>query len=267
MATLEEKFERLKKYLSELKSVAVAFSSGVDSTFLLKVAHEVLGNEILAVTCASNLFPKRELDAAKDFCARENIRQKVFFVDELKIDGFAQNPPNRCYICKRNIFTKIKEIAAQEGFAFVVEGSNMDDIGDYRPGMRAIAELEIKSPLQVAELYKAEIRELSRKMNLPTADKPSMACLASRFVYGENITVEKLHRVERAEEFLRGNGFNQFRVRIHGNLARIEILPDDFEKIISMRAEISACLKNFGFDYVTLDLQGFRSGSMNIFHE
>lgn len=265
MAKLEKKLERLKKYLLELKSVAVAFSSGVDSTFLLHVAHEVLGNKILAVTCASNLFPERELDEAKSFCARENIRQKIFFVDELKIDGFAQNPPNRCYICKRNIFTEIKKISAQEGFSFVAEGSNMDDSGDYRPGMQAIAELEIKSPLRVAELYKAEIRELSREMNLPTADKPSMACLASRFVYGENITVEKLHRVERAEEFLRGNGFKQFRVRIHGNLARIEILPEDFEKVMSMREEISARLKSFGFDYVTLDLQGFRSGSMNIF--
>lgn len=264
--TLDEKFERLKNYLRELKSVAVAFSSGVDSTFLLKVAHEVLGGEVLAVTCASNFVTKSELDEAKNFCARENIRHRIFFVDALKIDGVAQNPPNRCYICKRNIFTEIKNIAAQEKISFVVEGSNMDDSGDYRPGMKAIAELEIKSPLRFAELYKAEIRELSREMNLPTADKPSMACLASRFVYGEQITAEKLLRVERAEEFLRGNGFKQLRVRIHGNLARIEILPDDFEKFMAMHTEISARLKNFGFDYVTLDLQGFHSGSMNIFN-
>lgn len=265
MLTLDEKLERLKNYLRELNSVAVAFSSGVDSTFLLHVAHEVLGENVIAITCASNLFPKRELDEAKSFCVHENIRQKIFFVDELKIDGFDKNPPDRCYICKLNIFTQIKKISAQEGFSFVAEGSNMDDNNDYRPGMKAIAELEIKSPLRVAELYKAEIRELSRKMNLPTADKPSMACLASRFVYGETITAEKLHRVELAEDFLRGNGFKQYRVRLHGNLARIEILPDDFEKFMAIRAEISARLKNLGFDFVTLDLQGFRSGSLNIF--
>lgn len=264
---IEEKFLALKKYLRELGSVAVAFSSGVDSTFLLKVAHDELGEKVLAITAKSNLFPQREIEESKNFCEREKIRQIIFDVDELKIPEFENNPPNRCYLCKKNIFSEIKKIAAENKIFHVAEGSNMDDVGDYRPGMKAITELEIKSPLRAAELYKKEIRELSKKLNLPTFDKPSFACLASRFVYGEKITTEKLLQVERAEEFLREKNFKQFRVRIHGNLARIEILPTDFEKILPIREDIVKNFKIFGFDYVSLDLQGYRTGSMNIFTE
>ena len=266
MTDINKKLELLKNYLAKLSSVAIAFSGGVDSTFLLKVAHDLLGDNAIAVTASSKFVPRRELDESKNFCADNGIRQIVFEADVLSIAGVKENPPNRCYLCKRALFAHIKEIAALNNFAHVVEGSNMDDTGDYRPGLQAIAELEIKSPLIYVEMYKSEIRELSRLMNLPTADKPSLACLASRFVYGETLSPEKLSMVERAEELLRTFGFKQFRVRIHDKLARIEILPADFDRIMQpeIRREIAEKFQAFGFDYVALDLQGYRSGSMNI---
>lgn len=265
MASLLEKFERLKNYLRGLENVAVAFSGGVDSTFLLKVAHDVLGDKVFALTATSVFVPRSELDEAKKFCTAEKIRQVIFSADVLSISGITNNPPERCYLCKRELFKNFLQLAAANGAAHVVEGSNVDDEGDYRPGMRALAELQIKSPLRIVRLYKAEIRELSREMNLPTADKPSMACLASRFVHGEELTSEKLSMVERAEDLLRAEGFKQFRVRIHGKLARIEILPTDFAKIMQskIREEIVDKLKTYGFEYVALDLQGYRVGSMN----
>ena len=265
MSTINDKYENLKAYLLELGSVAVAFSSGVDSTFLLKVAHDVLGDKAIAITASSTLFPQRELKESSAFCKAENIRQVIFVVDELAIEGFSNNPANRCYLCKHSLFTKIKEIAAKNNIDYVVEGSNMDDNGDYRPGLKAIAELDIKSPLRHAGLYKQDIRDLSKELGLPTWNKPSFACLASRFVYGETITEDKLSMVDRAEELLRAKGFEQFRVRIHDMIARIEILPAEFEKIIqpATREEIVSKLKEYGFKYVSLDLQGYRTGSMN----
>ena len=250
-----QKADKLKSYLRELGSV--------DSTFLLKVAHDVLGDNVLALTAASKFIPRRELDETIKFCAENKIRQIIFEADVLNIAGVKENPVDRCYLCKRELFKNFLRIAEENKISIVVEGSNMDDTSDYRPGMKALAELGIKSPLQVAELYKSEIRELSREMNLPTWSKPSMACLASRFVYGETLTEKNLSMVEAAEEFLLQAGFKQFRVRVHGKIARIEILPEEFDRLLKIREEISARFKALGFDYVTLDLQGYRTGSMN----
>ena len=254
------KLDDLKKNLRGLDKVAVAFSGGVDSTFLLKVAHDVLGDKVLALTAASVFVPRSELDAAKKFCEENKIRQIIFAADVLNIDGIKNNPADRCYLCKRELFKNFLRLAEEK---VLVEGSNKDDESDYRPGMKALAELKIKSPLREVGLYKSEIRELSKKLSLPTWNKPSMACLASRFVYGEKLTEEKLSKVEAAEDFLLSAGFNKLRVRVHGNLARIEILPEDFSKLMNLRAEVVDKLKSLGFDYVALDLQGYRVGSMN----
>lgn len=262
--TVKEKKAKLENYLKDLKKVAVAYSSGVDSTLLLKVAYDTLGKDnVIAVTAVSPFFPKKETTEAVEFCKELGIRHFFVETDEMQIEGFAENPPDRCYICKTALFTRLINVAKENGMEYVCEGSNMDDLSDYRPGLKAIAELGVKSPLRYSELYKSEIRELSKELQLPTWKKQSFACLASRFVYGEYITAEKLGMVEKAEDYLREMNFTQLRVRIHDKLARIEVSPDEFDKIMSKAKEISDYLRSLGFMYVTLDLGGYTMGSMN----
>ena len=265
MKTAQKKLETLKSNLALLESVAIAFSGGVDSAFLLRIAHDVLGDNVIAVTASSCSFPERELREAEVFCKQNGIQHIVCKSEELDIDGFRQNPKNRCYLCKHELFEKIWAIAKEQNLAAVAEGSNTDDNGDYRPGLIAVKELGVKSPLREVGLSKAEIRALSRELGLPTWNKQSFACLSSRFVYGEMISEEKLSMVDKAEQLLLDLGFHQVRVRIHGTIARIEVLPDEFERIIDedFRDKIYSTLKSLGFTYVTLDLGGYRTGSMN----
>ena len=262
---MNEKYAVLERILQGYGSAAIAFSGGVDSTFLLYAAAEALGDQACALTMRSSSFPDAEFNEAQEFCRRNGIRQIVLNMDQLQVPGFCANTPDRCYICKTALFTIMKEEAGRLGLRVLAEGSNVDDLGDYRPGLRALRELGIASPLKEAGLTKADIRHLSAEAGLSTASKPSYACLATRLPYGEEITEEKLRMIGQGEQLIREQGFSQVRVRMHGNMARIEILPSELGRMLNneIRAAITSSLHRIGFSYVSLDLDGYRTGSMN----
>jgi len=264
-AALQIKYDRLVSLIREMGRVVVAFSGGVDSTLLARAARDAVGDRALLVTADSETYPAAELDETRRLAALLGLRQLIVQTRELDNPEYARNAPNRCYFCKEELFVRLEPIARREGGARLIYGANMDDLGDHRPGMQAAKAKGVRAPLIEAELWKEEIRALSRSLGLPTWDKPSFACLSSRFQYGEAITPEKLRQIDAAEFFVRSLGFSQFRVRHHDRLARLELAPEEMA-LLWQDGRHEAIVKRFrelGYLYVTLDLQGFRSGSAN----
>ncbi|RMF94128.1 MAG: ATP-dependent sacrificial sulfur transferase LarE [Candidatus Schekmanbacteria bacterium] len=266
MESAEKKYKNLKRIISEYGNLLVAFSGGVDSTFLLKTAKDVLGENVIAVSALSETYVREELETAKKMAEKIGVKHIIIESKEVDIPQFRENPPDRCYYCKYELFSLLKKIAAENGIRYVADGTNYNDVrNDHRPGMRAAQELGVVSPLYEAKLNKEEIRYLSKNIGLETWNKPEMACLSSRFPYGTDITREKLQTIDEAERFLRGLGFKQLRVRHHGDTARIEIEQESLKRFSddNMRISVVDKFKSLGFKYVALDLEGYRRGSMN----
>jgi len=261
--TSDYKLKKLKKLLKEMGSLAIAYSGGVDSTFLTKVAYDVLKDNAIAFTVVLPMFPKYEKKQAKNFSKEIGIKHVFIKLDEKQLKEVYKNDINRCYKCKKIIFSKIKETAEKHNIKNVIEASNVDDLHDYRPGLKALKKFNIKSPLIDVKLSKAEIRNLSKKLKLKSWDMPSSACLATRFPYGTIITKKRLYQVEKAEDFLRSLNIKQVRVRYYFETAKIEVLKQDFQKIIKNSDKIVKYFKDLGFTYINLDLRGYRSGSLN----
>jgi uncharacterized protein len=260
---MEDKLEDLIARLKEYKSAVIAFSGGVDSTFLARVARDIFEENLLLITATSSTYPFYELEEAKSLAGLLKIKHRIIVSEEIDIPGYADNPPDRCYYCKSELFGKIKYIATEEHYQAVFDGSNADDLKDFRPGMKAKQEKGVISPLADSGFTKDDIRFFSEKYNLPTAKKQSYACLASRFPYGEKITAIKLDRLATAEYEVRKEGFSQFRIRSHENLARLEFIPSEMDRAWELRDKLTEICKNSGFTFVTIDLKGYRTGSMN----
>ncbi|MGZ4032094.1 MAG: ATP-dependent sacrificial sulfur transferase LarE [Tumebacillaceae bacterium] len=260
---LLQKKQKMYDILGTMDQVIVAFSAGIDSTFVLACAHEVLGDRVLAITAASETFPDRELQEAIELAKQLGVRHEVIEIKEMENPNFVANNPDRCYHCKAGLYSRLTALAQERGIPFVLDGANMDDLGDYRPGRQAAKDYAIRSILQEAEFYKEELREVAREMGLSNWNKPSFACLSSRIPYGNLITLDKVGQLDRGEDKLRRLGFKQIRVRHHDNIARVEVLREELLRAIECADEITEILKAEGFTYVTLDLQGYRSGSMN----
>ncbi len=263
MMSLDEKMHAIMESLSRKGSVLVAFSGGVDSSVLAALAYMALGNNAIAVTADSSTLAPGELECAKKVAAEIGIKHIVISYDELDEPGFAENPVDRCYYCKKGLMRELKKIAAENGMNTIVEGTNISDLKGRRPGRRAVIEEEVCNPFVEFKVTKKEIREMARMLDLSNADKPSMACLSSRFPYGQTITHEALERVGKAEEYLRKAGFEVVRVRDHAGIARIEIMPSEMARFLDMREAVVSEFRRLGFSYVTLDIMGFRSGSMD----
>lgn len=260
---MDEKLIILKARLKEYKSAVIAFSGGVDSTFLARIAKDVFGENLLLITASSSTYPFYELEEAKSLALLLGIKHKIIVSEEIDITGYSDNPPDRCYYCKSELFGKIKYIASEEGYEAVFDGSNADDLKDFRPGMKAKQEKGVISPLAETGFTKSDIRHFSGKFNLPTATKQSYACLASRFPYGEKITKVKLDRLAMAEFEVRNLGFSQFRIRSHESLARFEFIPSEMDKAWGIKDKLAEICHRSGFNYITIDLNGYRTGSMN----
>lgn len=262
---MNSKWDRLKSLLEEMQSAVLAYSGGVDSSLLLRAASEVLGPRLIAVTAVSETYPPLELISAQEFARSLGVRHLIVHTEELGLEEFARNSPERCYFCKRELFGKLRQIAAGEGIKFILDGSNMDDLKDRRPGRRAAQEFSVRSPLMEAGLSKEEVRGLARALGLGVWDKPSLACLSSRIPFGTRITGKLLQTIQAAEDYLHVLGFRQVRVRHHGDTVRIEIDPEEFKRLLSedISRRITREFKQLGFTYVCLDLEGYRTGSMN----